>query len=180
MLKNFFKLTFRNLLRNKGFTAINILGLSIGMASAVLILLWIQNEVSYDNFHDKKDRIYEAWNRAEFSGELNCWNTTPKILARTIEIEVPEVERAVRVNWSNNLLFSIGDKRVSERGNIVDSGFLQTFSFPLIKGNPATVLNDMHSLVITESFAKNLFGDEEAMGKTVKSTIRKTSLLRAF
>jgi len=77
MLKNFFKLTFRNLLRNKGFTAINILGLSIGMASAVLILLWIQNEVSYDNFHDKRDRIYEAWNRAEFSGELNCWNTNP-------------------------------------------------------------------------------------------------------
>ncbi len=92
----------------------------------------------------------------------------PKVLARTIEIDVPEAERAVRVNWTRNMLFSIGDKRITEKGNTVDSGFLQTFSFPMIKGNPATALNDVHSLVVTESFAKNLFGNEEPMGKTVK------------
>ncbi|WP_315823729.1 ABC transporter permease [Paraflavitalea speifideaquila] len=84
MIKNFFKIAWRSLLRSKGFSAINILGLVVGMASAILILLWIQNEVSYDQFHEKKDRIYEAWNRAEFSGELNCWNTTPKVLARAL------------------------------------------------------------------------------------------------
>src|SRR6187399_161682 len=118
MLKNFFKIAFRNLLRNKGFSIINISGLAVGMASAILIFLWIQNEISYDQFHAKKDRIYEAWNRAEFSGKLNSWNTTPKILARTLEKDLPEVERAVRVHWSRNMLFSIGDKRLSGEGNM--------------------------------------------------------------
>ena len=78
MIKNYLKIAFRNLLRNKAFSIINISGLAIGMASAMLILLWIQNEISYDQFHANKDRIYEAWNRATFSGKLQCWNTTPK------------------------------------------------------------------------------------------------------
>lgn len=168
MLKNFFKIAYRNLLRNKGFSFINIVGLAVGMASAMLILLWILNEVSYDQFHEKKDRIYEAWNRAEFSGELNCWNTTPKILARTMEKDLPEVEQAVRVDWGSNFLFSIGDKRITKFGNIVDSNFLQVFSFPLIKGNPATVLKDMHSIVITEKLAKALYNNEDPMGKVIK------------
>jgi putative ABC transport system permease protein len=168
MLKNFFKIAFRNLLRNKGFSAINITGLAVGMASAILIFLWIQNEVSYDQFHEKKDRIYEAWNRAQFDGKLMCWNTTPKILARTLEHDLPEVERAVRVNWGSNFLFSIGDKRIIKTGNMVDTGFLQLFSFPMLKGNMSTALNDMHSIVLTEACAKSFFGNEEAMGKTLK------------
>src|SRR4051812_47973630 len=138
MIKNFFKIALRNLLRNKGFSAINILGLAIGMASAMLILLWIQNEISFDQFHEKKDRIYEAWNRASFSGKLNSWNTTPKILARTLEKDFPEVEQCVRVDWGSNYLFSIGDKRITRPGKIVDSNFLQVFTFPLLKGNPKT------------------------------------------
>ncbi|MEO6316191.1 MAG: ABC transporter permease [Chitinophagaceae bacterium] len=168
MLKNFFKIAFRNLLRNKGFSSINLIGLAVGMASAILILLWIENEVSYDQFHEKKDRIYEVWNRARFDGKLMSWNTTPKILARTLEHDLPEVERAVRVHWGSNFLFSIGDKRITKAGNMVDTGFLQLFSFPLLKGNPATALNDMHSIVITESTAKSFFGKEDAMGKTLK------------
>ena len=127
------------------------------MAAAILILLWIQNEMSYDQFHEKKDRIYEAWNKAKFSGKLQCWNTTPKILARTMENDLPEVERAVRVNWPRSLLFSVGEKRVTVTGNMVDTGFLQMFSFPLLKGNPATALNDMHSIVLTETAGKENF-----------------------
>jgi putative ABC transport system permease protein len=174
MLKNYLKIALRNFRRNAGFSIINIAGLSIGMASAILILLWIQNEVSYDQFHEKKDRIYEAWNKAEFSGELNCWNTTPKILARTLEKDLPEVEAAVRVDWGNSLLFSIGDKRITNKGNIVDSNFLQVFSFPMIKGNATKALDDMHSIVLTESLAKKLFPSEasktgeDAMGKIIK------------
>src|SRR4029078_727502 len=131
MFKNYFKVAFRNLFRNKGFSIINISGLAVGMASSMLILLWIQNEMSYDQFHEKKDRIYEAWNRAEFSGKLQCWNTTPKVLARTLERDLPEVEQSVRVDWKNDHLFSIGDKRLTVGGNVVDSNFLQVFSFPL-------------------------------------------------
>lgn len=111
MLKNFFKVAFRNLWKNKRFSLINITGLAIGMASAMLLLFWIYDEISYDRFHMKGDRIYEAWNRAEFSGELHCWNTTPKILARTMEHDFPEVESAVRVNWPSNYLFTVGEKK---------------------------------------------------------------------
>jgi putative ABC transport system permease protein len=168
MIKNFFKIAFRNLLRNKGFSVINILGLAVGMASAMLILLWIRNEVSYDQFHEKKDRIYEAWNRASFSGELNCWNTTPKVLARTLERDLPEVEQAVRVDWANSRLFSIGEKRLTVEGSIVDSNFLQVFSFQLLKGNAAACLKDMHSVVLTEKLAKKIYGNEDPMGKVIK------------
>ncbi|MET0244134.1 MAG: ABC transporter permease, partial [Flavitalea sp.] len=168
MFKNFFKVAYRNLWRNKGFSFINIFGLAVGMAAAILIVLWIQNELSYDQFHTRKDHIYEAWNRARFDNKLFSWNTTPKVLARTLEKDVPEVERTVRVQWTSEFLFSIGDKRMMRRGNIVDTGFLQLFSFPLVKGNPATALNDMHSIVITKKLSTALFGKDDPMGKVVK------------
>ena len=168
MIRNFFNIALRNLLRNKAFSFINISGLAIGMAATTLIILWIQNEVSYDQFHEKKDRIYEAWNRAVFSGKLQCWNTTPKILARTTEKDVPEVERAVRVNWPSNFLFSVGEKRLTVTGNIVDTGFLQVFSFPLLKGDPKTALNNGSPILLTETLAKKLFADDNAMGKVIK------------
>ncbi len=168
MLKNYLKIAFRNLLKNKGFSFINILGLSVGMASAILILLWIQNEVGYDKFHEKSDRIYEAWNRDTFSNKLQCWNTTPKVLARTLERDMPEVEQVTRVDWRRSYLFSIGEKRLTVKGNLVDSNFFNTFTFPLIKGDPNTVLKDMYSIVLTESLAKSFFGNEEPMGKIVR------------
>lgn len=168
MFKNYLKIAVRNLLKNKGFTFINILGLSVGMASAILILLWIQYEVRYDQFHEKKDRIYEAWNKEKFSGKLQCWNTTPKIFARTVEREFPEIEQATRVDWGRNLLFSLGDKRITENGIMVDSNFLDVFTFPLVKGDKNTVLNDMHSIVLTEKMAKSFFGDENPIGKILR------------
>ncbi|MBS1602168.1 MAG: ABC transporter permease [Bacteroidetes bacterium] len=168
MFKNYLKVAFRNLWKNKGFSFINVIGLAIGMSSAILILLWIQNEVTYDGFHAKKDRIYEAWNRAAFSGAMHCWNTTPKPLAAAMQRDFPEVEHAARVNWPSRLLFTVGEKKLMEQGNIVDSVFLQIFSFPLLEGNPATALNDGHSILLTESFARTLFGDAEAMGKVIR------------
>jgi putative ABC transport system permease protein len=168
MINNFFKIAWRNLLRNKAFSFINISGLAIGMSAAVLITLWIRHELSYDQFHEKKDRIYEAWNKATFSEKLQCWNTTPKVLARTVEKDLPEVERAVRVDWPSKYLFSVGEKRLSVMGNIVDTGFLQMFSFPLLKGDARTALNTGSSILLTETLAKKLFGNEEAMGKLIK------------
>src|ERR1700730_5031232 len=103
MLLNYLKVAFRNLWKNRGFSIINITGLAIGMASAILILLWIQNEVSYDRFHEKEDRIYEVWNRAVFSGQLHCWNTTPKVLASAMQHDFPEVEHVARLNFGSHL-----------------------------------------------------------------------------
>src|SRR5262245_30122507 len=125
MFRNFFKVAYRSLLSNKGFSFINITGLAVGMSSAILIVLWIQDEVNYDQFHEKKDRIYEAWNRARLNDQLHCWNSTPKILARTLERDLPEIERTVRVNWDNSYLLSVGETKVIGQGYAVDSGFLQ-------------------------------------------------------
>jgi putative ABC transport system permease protein len=167
MIKNYFKIALRNLLRNKGFSATNIIGLAIGMAAAVLILLWIQNELSYDEFHKNKDRIYEVWNRRPVEGKIECNNYVSEPTAPALEKDVPEVERAVRLAWRNNWLLSVGDKKLIKSGNVVDTGFLQMFSFPMLKGNPATALNDMHSIVLTETTAKGLFGNEDPIGKVI-------------
>jgi len=167
MIKNYFKIAFRNLWRNKGFSAINIFGLAIGMASAILILLWIQNEMSHDRFHKKIDRIYVMNNRDHFNGKLQAWPTTPKILAPTLKADYPEVEQAVRVN-NANFLFTVGEKHLNVQGYFTDSGFLKTFSFPLLEGNENTALSENYHIVITNKLAKKLFGDGEAMGKTIR------------
>ncbi|HSC38740.1 MAG TPA: ABC transporter permease, partial [Chitinophagaceae bacterium] len=168
MFKNYLKIAFRNMARSKGFTFINIAGLAIGMASAIIILLWIQNELSYDRFHEKTDRLYSAWNRSVFDGKLQCWNTTPKILAPTLKQDYPEVESTARVNWGNSLLFSLGDKRLNVEGTMVDPDFLTMFSFPLVKGNVHTALGTVYSIVLTEKLVKKLFGNEDPMGKIIK------------
>src|SRR5690606_13976215 len=110
MLKNYFKIAWRNIVRSKGYALINIGGLSIGMASAILILLWLQNEVSMDRNHPKSDRIYKTYNRDTFSGERWVWGSSPKILGPTLKKDYPEVEQAVRIN-NANFLFTIGDKK---------------------------------------------------------------------
>ncbi|RYY06329.1 MAG: ABC transporter permease, partial [Sphingobacteriaceae bacterium] len=166
MLKNYFKIAWRNLIGNISFSIINILGLAIGMASAILILLWIQNEVSHDRFHEKKDRLYVANNRDKFEGEMHSWSQTPKILAKTVKLEYPDVEDAVRVT-DQIFLFSVGEKHLNINGAIVDPGFLNIFSFPLLNGN-INSLNDNSHIVLTEKLAIKLFGNENPMGKTVK------------
>jgi putative ABC transport system permease protein len=168
MIKNFFKIAYRSMLRNKGFSAINITGLAIGMAAAILIILWIQNEVNFDGFHVNKDRIYQVWSRATYNGETGTSNHVSAPLARVIEKDVPEVERAVRAKRINSLLFSVGEKKLTISGGLVDTGFLQMFTYPMLKGDPKTALNDMHSIVLTQKTAQALFGSEDPMGKTVR------------
>lgn len=168
MFKNYFKIAIRNILRDKGFSAINILGLAIGMASAIIILLWIRHQVSYDSFHEKRDRIYEAWNNASMNGEMWTFSNTPRILARTMEKDLPEVEQAVRVKRGHDKLLTVGEKKLSAPGYIVDSNFLQVFTFPFVNGNITNALNDVHSIVVTQTLAQKLFPNDNAMGKMVK------------
>lgn len=166
MIKNYFKIALRNLLRNKGFSAINILGLAIGMASAILILLWIQNEMSHDRFHEKKDRLYVANNRDKINGETLAYSITAKPLAGALKQEYPEVEDAVRIT-NAPFLFTVGDKHLNLSGYFTDPDFFNVFSFPLSEGNPKA-LNGKYNIVLTQKTAKKLFGNEDAMGKTVK------------
>ncbi|MDF2430843.1 MAG: putative transport system permease protein [Mucilaginibacter sp.] len=167
MLKNYLKITWRNLLRHKAFSFINIAGLAIGMASSALIILWIQNEVSYDKFHVKKDRLYEVYNRSVFDGKLWCWGTTPKVMGKILKQDYSQIEETARTSGTN-FLFTVGEKHLNIQGYFTDPGFLTMFSFPLVNGNSKAALNDIKSIVITQKLSKKLFGDANAMGKTIK------------
>jgi putative ABC transport system permease protein len=166
MIKNYLKIAFRNLYRQKGFSFINISGLAIGMASAILIFMWAYNEISYDRFHDNKDQIYQAWNRGQFDGKLQCWSSTPEVLAPALQTEYPEVVNSCRVNTSWYVT-KAGDKKLSAKAIIVDSTFLSMFSFPLVEGNRKTALNDASSIVVTQKMAVKMFGSEDVMNKVI-------------
>jgi ABC-type antimicrobial peptide transport system permease subunit len=169
MFKSYIKTAWRNLVKNKGFSFINITGLAIGMAAAILIFLWIQNELDHDTAYPKSDRLYLMYNRDKFNGQTFAWSSTPKIMAPTIKKDYPEVEDAVRINsYSANYLFTVGEKKLIEHGFIVDSGFLNMFDFPMLYGNANQALNGIYNIVLTEKLATTLFGKENAIGKTIR------------
>ncbi|NKI31316.1 ABC transporter permease [Croceivirga thetidis] len=168
MFKNYLKIAWRNLLRNKSFSLLNIFGLSIGLAATALILLWVNFEVGFNQFHEKKDRIYQVYNKYPVDGEIWTWNSTPKVMAPTLKKDYPEIEEVSRYFYNYNFLFSHGEKNIKGTGTIADPSFLKIFSFPLVEGNVETVLEDVNSLVVTQSFAKKMFGDAPAVGQVVK------------
>jgi ABC-type antimicrobial peptide transport system permease subunit len=167
MFGNYFKVIYRNLYRLKSFTIINITGLAIGMASAILILLLVQNELSYDQFHEKKDRIYALYSRGMFNGHKDLF-FLPGAMGSLLKSEYPQIEEATDINGTGPIVLAANDKQIEGKGMMVDSGFLKIFSFPLLRGNPETALNSPRSVVLTESFAKKFFADGDAMGKTFR------------
>jgi putative ABC transport system permease protein len=180
MFKNYLKIAFRTLWRSKGFSLLNLTGLAVGMASAILILLWIHNESGYDSFHKNKDHIYMVWNRGISSGKLECWPTTPRILGPTLLKDFPGIAGMARTEdrW---FVTAVGEKKASSHAMMTDSGFLSIFSFPMLEGNPATALNSPNSIVLTESMAKKFFGKDDAMNRTVeidKSRFTVTGILK--
>ena len=167
MLKNYFKIAVRGLLRNKNFSFINIGGLMVGMASAMLILLWVQNEVSHDRFHEKLDRLYEVWSNDNVDGTIRSLRNTPEIMAPTLKKDYPEIEEVTRLRWTRNLLAAGDEKKLLSTGAVVDPGFLNMFTFPLLQGNNQTVFRDPHGIVITQRLAKKLFNDDDPVGKII-------------
>jgi ABC-type antimicrobial peptide transport system permease subunit len=166
MFKNYFKISYRYLIRNKGFSAVNILGLAIGMASAMLILLWVQNELGVDRFHKNTDRIYMAYRRLKINGEMYAGSQTPQVLAPALKQSYPEVDDAVRFN-NVTFLVTVGEKHLNVRGAFADSGFLSVFSFPASEGNAGNALGP-NKIVLTEKLAKKLFGNQSPVGKMVR------------
>lgn len=167
MLKNFFKITIRNLWRNKGYSSINIFGLAIGMAAAMLILLWVHNEVSFDRYHVKGDRIYLLHSRDIAEGRTQVWDKTTEMMSPVLKQDYAEVEDAIRYRIVY-FLMTASEKHLNVQGAFADSGFLSVFTYPLLKGNPENALSDNHSIVLTRKLAEKLFGNEDAMGKTVR------------
>lgn len=168
MLRNYLKVAWRHLLRNKGFSFINIFGLAIGMAFAILIGLWIQYEVSFDKFNVNRDRIALVLKHHHFNNEKGTQSATPLPLYYEFESNYPEVEYASRMDWTQSTIMKVGEKTFNKTGQYVDPEFLKMFSFPIVKGNATTALNDIHSIVVTESLANTLFGNDDPIGKTVR------------
>ena len=169
MFKINFRLSLRSLRKNKLYSFINVAGLAIGLATAILICLWIQNEVSHDRFHPNIDRLYQLNNRDKNNGGVYVWNFTCVPLGPALQKDYPEVERVVRINNANaNFLISHDDRHFSIQGAFVDADFFNLFNFPLLEGNPDMALNGVKNIILTQQLAKKLFGNQSALGKTVR------------
>jgi putative ABC transport system permease protein len=169
MIKNYFKIAVRSLWKNKKFSSINIVGLAIGMACSLLIFLFVQEESSYDRFNKDAGNIHRVVKDfLNDDGSRVPDATTPAALGPALQREVPEITKVTRVypNWGGSWLIKYGDRKITEENLYrVDSSFFDVFTFSFIKGNAATALKDVSSIVLTESTAKRYFGNEDPIGK---------------
>jgi len=165
MIKNYFKIAFRNIVRHKAFAAINIAGLAIGMTCSIFILLWVQNELSYDRFHKNEDEIYRITaNAGDFNAAVNCAG-----MPQELKIKIPAVKNYVRLSHPSTNVFEVGNRKFEEKNVFyADSTFLQIFSFSLTKGSPETALMRPDAVLITENMAKKYFSEENPLGKTLR------------
>lgn len=168
MIKNYFKIAWRNLARNKTLSFINVFGLAAGITFALLIGLWIAYETSFDTFHTNGDRIALVLKNTLFNDQKNTQEPTPLPLYDELRSNYPEVKRATRITWAYNHSLLIGNSKFNKKGRYVDPAFLDMFSFPLVKGNTSTALNDPNSIILSASLAHALFGSEDPIGKTIR------------
>jgi len=168
MFKNYFKIARRNLANNKVYSALNILGLATGMAVALMIGLWVYYQFSYDRFLRNYEQAYSVKLKANNNGIINVTASTPLPLADAIIQNVPGVKYVSQPNWIGGHLLMNGDKKIFQTGAIEDNNFLKIFQYPFLKGNSNIALQDAYSIVLIESTAKALFGNEDAMNKSVR------------
>ena len=164
MLSNYLKLAFRNIMKYKFFSAINILGMSIGIAACLLILLYVVDELSYDRFHADAERIYQVGLHAKIGDQdVTVANTCPP-MAETLLREVPGVEASTRIaNFWGTPSLKYEDKTFTEEKIFhVDSNFFEFFSYKLIEGDPKTSLTEPNTVVLTKSIAQKYFGHEKS------------------
>jgi putative ABC transport system permease protein len=168
MFKNYFKVAWRNIVRHKGYSFLNIIGLAVGMACALFILFWVQDELSFDRFHANAGTLYRVeQDQATGQGKFHV-NVTPYPMGPALKAEIPEIKEATRAARPGDLLVRYGENAFFEsRVFAVDQQIFQMFTFPMLKGDPATALNWPGSLVISEAMAKKYFGDIEPLGKNV-------------
>jgi putative ABC transport system permease protein len=171
MIKNYLKIALRNIRRHKGYSFINIAGLAIGMACCILILLWVQDELSYDRFHGNASDIYRVIQDINFTDHSTTWTITQGPLGPSLEKDFPEIIRAARITWRGFRL-TYSEKSFDERVGMADGSIFEMFTFPLIKGDPATALSEPRSIVLTEETAEKYFGTEDPLGKTIKADNR--------
>jgi putative ABC transport system permease protein len=168
MFRNYLKVALRNLWKHKGYSFINIAGLAVGMACTLFILLWVQDELSYDRFHAKAKGLYRVEQEQEGGQGRFHVNVTPYPMGPGLKAEIPEIKDVARIARPGTFVVRYGENAFYEsRTMAVDPSFLKMFTFPLVKGNAETALGQPGSLIITEDLAKKYFGAADPMGKTV-------------
>lgn len=171
MLRNYLVITLRNLRKYKIYTGINVLGLAIGMACCILILLYIRDELSYDTYHVNADRIYRVtreWHNASGETSLHLGHVAPPI-SPLLKQDFPEIEQAVRLLNVSNSVVSFGETRfVEQQFFFADAELFEIFTLPLVQGDPQTALADPRNVVITTEMAQKYFGDADPMGKVLQ------------
>ncbi|MEP6614938.1 MAG: ABC transporter permease [Ginsengibacter sp.] len=169
MLKNYFKVALRNLWKNKGFSALNIVGLSIGIATCLLITLYVTDELSYDKFNNKADRIYRVNVDLKFGGAEQKFAVASAPLAFTLVKDFPQVENAVRFRGYGSSVVKKGEQNIRETRIIfADSTLFSVFTIPMVAGDPKTALTEPNSVVINQSTAKKYFGSSNAVGQVLR------------
>jgi putative ABC transport system permease protein len=168
MLKNYFKIAWRNLFRNKSFSLSNILGLGIGMICTMLILLWVQDELMYNKFHANYNNIYQVMANRDFNNQVFTDENMVLPLARSIESSSPQIKNAVVTTHQQQHVLTYGDAKLKKQGYTVSEHFFDMFSWKFIKGNAAAAIPDAYSIVLTQSAAKALFGDADPINKVVR------------
>ncbi len=168
MIKNFFRIVARNIARNKSITLINVAGLAIGLAASLLILLWVQDELSYETYNTGAENIYRVEEDQFYSGERYHVTVTPHPSGPVWMQRIPEIEEQTRINRLPRILCRQGENVFYESQVVAaDSGLFRLFTMPLLTGDPMTVLSEPHSIVLTEKLAEKYFGDEDPLGKTL-------------
>ncbi|WP_143960273.1 ABC transporter permease [Litoribacter populi] len=180
MWKNYLKIAWRNIIRSKGYAFINIGGLGIGIAASILIMVWVQFELSVDRFYEHSDRIYAVWRNAEMQGEIFTWDYTPAPYSPALKEKFPEVEETTRITEWDAQLLTVGTNSFYEESSFVDPGFFKIFPFEVLEGDPVSALEDPNSIILTETVAKKLFPDEDAMGKMVLVEKRLDFMVKAI
>jgi putative ABC transport system permease protein len=170
MLKNYLKTAIRNLVRYKGFTFINVLGLTIGITGCLVIGLFVWDELQYDRFGKDYETVYRVYNRRTVNSSTTHAACVPPMFATYMKQQYPEVENTLRIMMADNRrLLELGEKRgYEEKGLLTEASFFEFFPVKLIHGDPATALADPNSVVISEDIAKRYFGNENPVGKTIQ------------
>lgn len=168
MLKNFLTISVRSLTKNGVYSFINIFGLATGMACCILILLWVNDERSYDNFHDKKDRLFQVLKNSPTNNGIATANSLPLPLSAYLRENEAGIKYAVATDWGGDHLLNYKDKKVIQNGMYVEADFLKMFSFDFISGNAETALKDPSGIVLTQATAKSIFGNEDPLGKIIR------------
>ncbi|WP_192348985.1 ABC transporter permease [Algoriphagus sp. Y33] len=168
MLKNYFKIAFRNLTRNKLFSLTNIVGLSLGCTCTIFILLWVYDELTYDKFHENYGEIYQVMAHRDYNNQIFTDKNMVFPLASSLEQELPEVEKAVMTSYAESHILGYEDIKQRKNGMTVSENFFDMFSWEFLQGTAQSALPDPSSIILTESAAKALFGDVNPLHQTLK------------